>query len=72
MATIEETVESVRDLITDAEATCLASSLAIDGNKGRAFRMIWSRRLGYASHMRDSDWEALQLLAYRLGVDIPC
>lgn len=76
--TINNTVATIEDVITGTEATRFRSSLLIDLTEGmpydaavnRAFRYLWTHRLGYASTMGDAAWSDLNFIAERLGVRI--
>jgi hypothetical protein len=76
--TINSTVATIEDVITGTEATRFRSSLLIDLAEGmpyqaavnRAFRSLWSHRIGYASTMSDGAWVDLNFIAERLGVKL--
>lgn len=64
-----EALKAIEPFTTVSERVRFASSLAIDGNVGRAFRSLWSHRLGYATHMGNAEWAELKRISDALGLD---
>lgn len=73
---IDSITAPIADLITIPEMTRFRSSLLIDLTEGtrtetqatgRAFRSLWSHRLGYSSRLSGESLETLTKVANRLG-----
>lgn len=76
--TIDNTIRTIEDLLTGSEVVRFRSSMLIDLTEGatyeaavgRAFRYLWTHRIGYASTMSNDSWVDLNMIAERLGVKL--
>lgn len=67
---------TIADQITESESLRFRSSVLIDMTAGlteeaailRAFSRLWTSRLGYASHLSDAEWAAIQRISVTLGL----
>lgn len=76
-AVIDDNTRLIDDIVTHSEIRRFASSMLIDLTEGtrtvesakdRAFRGMWSHRLGYSSRLSAESLETLTEVARRLNV----